>query len=463
MDLLNQLFSVFNNTMSIHLREQLPPMAKYGVPGNWELGNINDEISSKELLYEYIDLIYEYMRDEDIFFEDENALYKVIQLKNYRIVITFPPFSDVIEITIVRPTINRVMADYKVDRKLKNRLDERAEGILIAGSPGHGKSTFASALAIYFADKFKIIKTIEKPRDLQLDDRITQFTVLPDDIEKVGDLLLLMRPDYVIFDEIRKNNDFEIYSDMRLSGGGMVGVIHATKPIDASQRFLSRIELGLIPNIIDTVIFINNGEIDTVLSLNMVVKTPRGFNDQSLARPVIEVNDFINHTPLYEMFSFGEQIVVIPLKKNRVTKNSLYKEIAITLKENYYGLSDNAINLLRINNKTIKVSVPENFAKLIKNDFSIFDHIERDYKIKIVLDSYENKYKNIDVFQTKKHLIIKAGREFINRIVDIYIGEKFIMNAKVDYNGEIQLSRKKSTTKRLEKLLDSSDFKINLR
>lgn len=59
---------------------------------------------------------------------------------------------------------------------------------------------------------------------------------------------------------MRVTNDFKIYADMRLAGVGMVGVVHATNPIDAIQRFIGRIELGIIPQLIDTIIFIKNGK-----------------------------------------------------------------------------------------------------------------------------------------------------------------------------------------------------------
>ncbi|MDH5404652.1 MAG: ATPase, T2SS/T4P/T4SS family, partial [Candidatus Heimdallarchaeota archaeon] len=261
---LQSLFEVFPNTMSVHLRERLQALAKHGKPGIWQLEPINSKILSKDDL---IDLADDIINHEDAIVEDEHELVQIIQLNDYRIVITYPPFSDAHEITIVKPTIQKNLESYHLPSKLIKRLEERAEGILIAGPPGHGKSTFASALAIFYADKAKIIKTIEKPRDLQLDDRVTQFTILEEDIEKVGDVLLLMRPDYVIFDEIRKNDDFKVYTDMRLAGIGMVGVIHGTQPIDAIQRFISRIELGVIPSIIDTVLFIKDGGVAEALSL----------------------------------------------------------------------------------------------------------------------------------------------------------------------------------------------------
>ena len=76
----------------------------------------------------------------------------------------------------------------------------------------------------------------------------------PDEKEakEIHDILLLSRPDYTIFDEMRNTEDFRLFADLRLSGVGMLGVMHATKSIDAIQRFIGRIELGVIPHIIDT-------------------------------------------------------------------------------------------------------------------------------------------------------------------------------------------------------------------
>ena len=46
-----------------------------------------------------------------------------------------------------------------------------------------------------------------------------------------------MRPDYTIFDEIRRYRDFQVFSDMKLAGVGMIGVIHASKPLDAVEIY----------------------------------------------------------------------------------------------------------------------------------------------------------------------------------------------------------------------------------
>jgi hypothetical protein len=75
-----------------------------------------------------------------------------------------------------------------------------------------------------------------------LPEAITQYAPLDGKMENTADILLLVRPDYTIYDELRKTPDFMVFSDMRLAGVGMIGVVHATRAIDAVQRFIGRIE-----------------------------------------------------------------------------------------------------------------------------------------------------------------------------------------------------------------------------
>ncbi|GAI65338.1 unnamed protein product, partial [marine sediment metagenome] len=76
---------------------------------------------------------------------------------------------------------------------------------------------------------------------------------------------------------------------------------------------IGRIELGMLPSIIDTIIFIEGGDISAVLTLKMTVKVPHGFRDKDLARPVVEVRDFKTDRLAYEIYSFGQDIVINPI------------------------------------------------------------------------------------------------------------------------------------------------------
>ncbi|MEM2955048.1 MAG: PINc/VapC family ATPase [Candidatus Nanoarchaeia archaeon] len=317
--------------MSIHLKENTYALGKKGKPGDWELVKLNEQIlSAHEIKLLASDIIEKTRLSQNAFIEVNEPGITIVQFKNYRIVITKPPFSDGWELTAVRPLVSLELKDYTISENLKKRLSEEAAGILVSGSPGSGKTTFAAALAKEFLTRNKIVKTIESPRDLQVPDQITQYSKNLSSKEQLYNVLLLSRPDYTIFDEMRTAEDFKLYADLRLAGIGLVGVIHATKPIDAIQRFVGKIELGMFPSIIDTVIFIENGDISKVLELKMIIKVPTGMTEADLARPVIEVRDFETKALEYEIYTYGEQTVVVPIK---TTKKAAFRQFSYKIKE----------------------------------------------------------------------------------------------------------------------------------
>jgi ATPase, PilT family len=247
--------------------------------------------------------------------------------------------------------------------KLLHRLEKQAEGILIAGAPGMGKTTFAQALAEYYHRKGKVVKTIESPRDMQLPVDVTQYSKTYATSEELHDVLLLSRPDYTFFDEMRDTKDFELYADMRLAGVGMVGVVHATSPIDAIQRFIGRVELGMIPSIIDTVIFIENGEVKKVYEVETVVKVPHGLREAELARPVVVVKDFLTGEPEYELYVFGDRTFVVPIKKSAIPEGERVKARLETLLRKY--LPDSEVEVVVAEGSRAVVLVNEEYYNYI--------------------------------------------------------------------------------------------------
>ena len=302
-------------TMSLHLKANRPILRKKGKPGERKPVVDPNEIMTKEGLLALIDELFrEVETREDAFLEINRELSKVLQVGPYRIVIVYAPLSDGIEMTVVRPVKKMTIEEYNLDPELFDLLRNKAQGILISGAPGSGKSTFAGALIdVYHADNH-IIKTIESPRDLMLNDDIVQYSFTYGSHDEVRDILLLSRPDYTIYDEVRNKPDFNLYKDLRLTGIGLVGVIHATKPIDSIQRFIGSVEMGIIPQVIDTVLFIDKGQVAEVLQLELTAKVPEGMLSEELARPVIVVSSFLQKKLLYEIYTFGEQVVVMPIQ-----------------------------------------------------------------------------------------------------------------------------------------------------
>lgn len=313
---LQELFE--DDVMSVHFKEGLPPRVKRGIPGRWRF----EDISEKPLSRDELELLIAHLMHEayrsfgvDSFLEIDKPGVKIFQLGNYRIVATRPPFSDGFELTVVRPMIRRTLRDYYLPGDVLDRLENHAEGILVAGPPGMGKSTFAQALAEYYRSLNRVVKTIESPRDLHVSPDITQYSKSAAKQSELHDVLLLSRPDYTIFDEIRGPEDFELFIDLRLAGIGMVGVLHATTPIDAIQRIANKVDVGVLPSIVDTVIFMDKGEVSEIYVLEMTVKVPAGLKRADLARPTVIVRDLVSGQPKYELYVFGERTFVVPIKK----------------------------------------------------------------------------------------------------------------------------------------------------
>ncbi|WP_435077103.1 PINc/VapC family ATPase [Halococcus sp. AFM35] len=325
-----------DETMSIHLKTDVPPMAKRGTVGEMQFAEIGDDPLTEADLREWMDDIESATRaSSDGFVELQGEGMTIVQFGEYRIALARPPFADGLEITAVRPIAETDLEDYDYAEDLRERLLDHQRGVLIAGAPGAGKSTLAGAVAEFLADADFSVKTMEKPRDLQVGPDITQYTELDGQMENTADSLLMVRPDYTIYDEVRKTEDFSVFADMRLAGVGMVGVVHATRAIDALGRLVGRVELGMIPQVVDTVVFVEAGEIATVYDVQTEVKVPEGLMEEDLARPVIQVRDFETGRPEYEIYSFNRQVVTVPVGDtesddsgvDRIAKQEIEREI----------------------------------------------------------------------------------------------------------------------------------------
>ncbi len=302
--------------MSVHLRADCRPMAKRGTPGKL----VYEPIGVKALRHQEVralakECIEFARRDYHSFIEKQRHGCTVLQVGPMRITIAQPPFSDGLEITAVRPVRKTTLADYDLDPAIVERIEDKSRGIFIAGSPGGGKSTFVAAIGEHLHGLARVVKTMEQPRDLQVPAEITQYGALDGEMAWTGEIMLLVRPDHVLYDEVRTTDDFRVFADMRLAGIGLFGVTHANRPIDAIQRLVGRVELGMIPQVVDTVVFIDKGGVEAVLEVSFTVRTPAGMTQDDLARPVVIVKDFANGEELYELYTYGEQVVVMPLSE----------------------------------------------------------------------------------------------------------------------------------------------------
>ncbi len=243
----------------------------------------------------------------------------------------------------------------------------------------------------------------------------------------------------------------------------MVGVVHANSPLDAIQRFIGKIELGIIPNVLDTVVFLKDGKIEKVYDLELKVKVPSGMTESDLARPVIEIRNFADNVLEHEIYTFGEENVIVPVAK-RVQKVGIEKLAEDKVRETFKRYDPQAeVEILSTNR--VKVFVDEQYIpSIIGKGGSNINEIEKFLKIHVDVVQKDSNHSSrmindlpFTFSESKTALLLTVSREYTSIHADIYVNDKYVTSVRIGKKGQIKIPKRSDVAKNLMKIASSQD------
>ncbi|PIZ49915.1 ATPase, partial [Candidatus Woesearchaeota archaeon CG_4_10_14_0_2_um_filter_57_5] len=224
--------------------------------------------------------------------------------------------------------------------------------------------------------------------------------------------------------------------------------------------------------VVDTVIFIQNGMVGKVLSLSMQVKVPAGMTEADLARPIVVVTDFLTNKPEYELYSYGEETVVVPVK-GESAKPPAHRLASAAVEDFFLKYSDRAQAEVVSDNKAVVRLPADCIARVIGKGGENIQRIEEALGISIDIEELQSsgsvkKNKNAEgqatvSFRTK---MSKRMVEFFPDVpkgnsLNIYVDGDFLMSAKVSNNGAIKIRKDHKMGKLLTEAVEGkADIKL---
>lgn len=187
----------------------------------------------------------------------------------------------------------------------------------------------------------------------------------------------------------------------------------------------------------------------------MTVKVPTGMKEADLARPVIEVRDFETGDLKNEIYTYGEQTIVMDMDlvngtgqdethKSAVDKIA-EKEILRKIKKILPKKAKVDVEVISPNRANIYI--PEEFIpKIIGKNGKRIAEIEESIGISLGVEIIDEKPVNkapfeIDITHTRKQLILELGKDNGRENFDIYINGEYLLTATTSKKGEIKIKK----------------------
>ena len=204
-------------------------------------------------------------------------------------------------------------------------------------------------------------------------------------------------------------------------------------------------------------------KISKVYDLELKVKVPSGMAEQDLARPVIVINNFEDNTPEYEIYTFGEENVIIPVS-DTPTKETGIKKLAEDKIRDIIGRYDANAKIEILSDSRIKIKVsPHVIPSIIGrggsniNDLEKKLHLHIDVTERTESDPISNFELPFEYSESKSSIVFKVDQNHMGQKADLYVDGEFITSARIGRKGQIKIPKRSPNTHKLLNLASSKN------
>jgi len=184
--------------------------------------------------------------------------------------------------------------------------------------------------------------------------------------------------------------------------------------------------------------------------------------ESDLARPVIEIRNFENNTLEHEIYTFGEENVIVPIGKK--SKKVGIEKLAEDKIRDIFKRYDPKSEVKIISDNRVKVLVDKQaIPSIIGRGGSNINDIEKTLSIHIDVvgkDSISEVVSGDLPFsfsESKTSLVLTVSREYTSMHADIFVNDKYVTTTRIGKKGQIKIPRRSDVAKNLMQLASSQN------
>jgi ATPase len=231
----------------------------------------------------------------------------------------------------------------------------------------------------------------------------------------------------------------------------------------------------MIPQVVDTVVYIEAGRVDTVYDVETEVKVPEGLTAEDLARPVIQISDFETGKPAYEIYTFNRQVVTVPLDGDEGSETGVSRLAKKEVEREIRSIARGHVEVeLKGQNEAVVYVEEDDISYVIGKGGGRISDVENRLGIDIDVRTLDERPSGgsgggdgggagdtaregtvVTPEVTSRHVVVDvSGGVEVGETVEVRADDEYLFTATVGRGGEIQVSRGSAIADELERAID---------